>query len=191
MSLQLALSQERFAPGEWITGTVFVHAYVPARSLAVHVTLFEATRSYTEEVLTGWTGFLAQGPLAERSSFPFQLQLPPAVPPPYRSEWGELYWEVDAKADVAGGADAHARQRILVLPPGVEKDSLVHPGSIERIVPGTLAAVGAALTGSLPDSAPTASSAPGSFPAGWHPDPWLEKRLRWWDGNAWTGHLAD
>ena len=195
MSLQLALPTDRFAPGEWITGTVFVHAYVPARSLAVHVTLFESTRSYTEEVITGWTGFLSQGPLPERSSFPFQLQLPLNVPPPYRSEWGELYWEVDAKADVAGGTDAHSRQRILVLPPGVEEDSLVHPGSVERpgIVPGTLAAAGAAagITASPPPLAPTASSAPGTFPAGWHPDPWLEKRLRWWDGNAWTGHTAD
>lgn len=193
MSLQLQLERDRLAPGDWISGTVYAHAAVQARSLAVYVTLFESTRSFTEEVLTGWTGFLHQGVVPERSSFPFRLQLPPSVPPPYRSEWGELHWEVDAKADVPSGIDAHAKQRILVLPPGVSEESLVHPGSIESpgIVPGTLAAAGAAITGSAPESGPSASSAPGSFPAGWHADPWLEKRLRWWDGNGWTGHTAD
>jgi hypothetical protein len=28
-------------------------------------------------------------------------------------------------------------------------------------------------------------------PAGWHPDPHGEKRLRYFDGNAWTAHVAD
>ena len=42
-----------------------------------------------------------------------------------------------------------------------------------------------------PGGAPSAEAQPGSFPADWYPDPWLQKRLRYWDGNAWTGHLAD
>jgi protease PrsW len=29
-----------------------------------------------------------------------------------------------------------------------------------------------------------------SAPPGWHPDPWGQARLRWWDGQAWTGHVA-
>ncbi|MDX6659412.1 MAG: hypothetical protein QOJ55_234 [Solirubrobacteraceae bacterium] len=28
-------------------------------------------------------------------------------------------------------------------------------------------------------------------PAGWHADPWRQKRLRYWDGTQWTGHTAD
>jgi hypothetical protein len=28
-------------------------------------------------------------------------------------------------------------------------------------------------------------------PAAWHPDPWGQKRLRYWDGTQWTGHTAD
>jgi RsiW-degrading membrane proteinase PrsW (M82 family) len=27
-------------------------------------------------------------------------------------------------------------------------------------------------------------------PPGWHADPWGQARLRWWDGRAWTGHVA-
>jgi hypothetical protein len=42
-----------------------------------------------------------------------------------------------------------------------------------------------------PGGAPSAEAQPGSFPADWYPDPWLHKRLRYWDGNAWTGHVAD
>jgi hypothetical protein len=28
-------------------------------------------------------------------------------------------------------------------------------------------------------------------PAGWHADPWGQKRLRYWDGTQWTGHTAN
>lgn len=30
-----------------------------------------------------------------------------------------------------------------------------------------------------------------SVPPGWHADPYGERRLRWWDGQQWTGHTAD
>lgn len=30
---------------------------------------------------------------------------------------------------------------------------------------------------------------PSSVPAGWHPDPWGQGTLRWWDGTGWTGHV--
>src|SRR5436309_5896997 len=29
---------------------------------------------------------------------------------------------------------------------------------------------------------------PAAVPAGWHPDPWRQRRLRYWDGAQWTGH---
>ncbi len=36
-----------------------------------------------------------------------------------------------------------------------------------------------------------AQAVPVTLPApGWHADPWGHARLRWWDGRAWTGHVA-
>jgi hypothetical protein len=44
-------------------------------------------------------------------------------------------------------------------------------------------------------TAPTPTPSPGPTPPplaqpGWFADPWGQARLRWWDGNAWTAHLA-
>ena len=38
-----------------------------------------------------------------------------------------------------------------------------------------------------PLTQPAASQAPAS----WYPDPWRQARWRWWDGSAWTHHVAD
>ncbi len=27
--------------------------------------------------------------------------------------------------------------------------------------------------------------------AGWYPDPWVDGKIRWWSGSAWTQHVAD
>lgn len=171
--IALELSAERFGPAEWVSGRVLVQAPVPSqRALTVRVGFFERTEDYRTPVLSASTPPLAPaGPLTAGASLPFSLQLPPEVRPPYRSRWGELFWEVDAKVDVAGARDHHATRRILVLPPGVEEDML----------------------GETPAGAAAGTPPPPSSvnPAGWYPDPWLHKRLRWWDGTAWTGHLAD
>jgi hypothetical protein len=183
--IDLMLGQERFGPSDWIVGTVVTRAAIEVRSLEVLVSLYEETDDYKEAALTGRTGPLHFGPVAAGAAFPFRLQLPPQVVPPYRCEWGELYWEVDAKADIARGADLHARRRILVLPPGVAEDQLgsappsARPGVLTTMAQAAGIEVGAA-------TAPAASTAPG-----WYADPWLEKRLRWWDGERWTAGTAD
>lgn len=34
------------------------------------------------------------------------------------------------------------------------------------------------------------ATAPAGPVAGWHPDPWGQSRLRWWDGARWTEHTS-
>ena len=39
--------------------------------------------------------------------------------------------------------------------------------------------------------APVGPLPPAPPPAGWHPDPRGQARLRWWDGTRWTDHTSD
>ena len=171
--LALALERDRLEPGEWLRGEVVVLQQADARSLEVFVHYLERTEDYKEPALTGRTGPLHRGPLPAGARLPFALQLPPEAPPPYRSRFGELYWEVDAKLDQPG-RDAHAEQRIAVAAAGMDHAAMVGPGAAE--LPWDRA------------TGPRAASPPAP---GWYADPWLEKRLRWWDGRAWSGHTSD
>jgi hypothetical protein len=38
---------------------------------------------------------------------------------------------------------------------------------------------------------PMSPTAPSTTPAGWHPDPSGRHQHRYWDGSAWTEHVAD
>ena len=85
------------------------------------VRLLGAALEFHEDSLSGgnkvansiWTPLQREGELAEGMRFPFALTLPGDALPGYRSENGELYWEVHVHSDEAG-RDAHVRKRILV-----------------------------------------------------------------------------
>lgn len=42
-----------------------------------------------------------------------------------------------------------------------------------------------------PPPPPPPEPEPQQFPADWYPDPHGQHRLRYWDGSAWTDHVAD
>lgn len=219
-ALEVRVESVRVAPGTVVKGTVVTYAEVPgARGLEVFLGLYERTRDYRDVARETRTGPLHVGPVPAGLALPFAIGLPADAVPAYRSRWGALTWELDAKVDVARGRDVHAIVELDVRPPGVEDDQLRGPGVGEYVgaggggpfggagpfggggggglAGGVLAAAGLAgspgggSAGSGSAAAPDASAAPGSFPAAWYADPWLEKRLRYWDGQRWTSHTAD
>jgi Protein of unknown function (DUF2510) len=56
--------------------------------------------------------------------------------------------------------------------------------SFERDAAAATGEPGAARAG---EPAAAAAAPP---PAAWYPDPWRQARLRWWDGQGWTGHTS-
>ncbi|HEX8053869.1 MAG TPA: DUF2510 domain-containing protein [Thermoleophilaceae bacterium] len=82
-----------------------------------------------------------------------------------------------------GAAGGYGQPGGMQLPGGVQADPA---GFQQPAGPQPIASPPAPAGG-----APSAEALPGSFAADWYPDPWLQSRLRYWDGNAWTGHLAE
>jgi hypothetical protein len=111
--LELQLDRERYALGETIRGTVQVLDGGSSRSLEVLLNYYEETEHFAEVAGSTSTGPLQTGDLTTGMSFDFELTLPPDALPNYRSEHGELYWEVDARSEKRG-PDTHARRRIEV-----------------------------------------------------------------------------
>ena len=116
MSLRLELELERdsFRPGESVAGAVLVAEGGGSRALEAALVLHEKSPDYDEAPVTV-SRELHTGDVQTGQSFDFSLQLPDTAVPGYRSEHGELYWELDVKSDEAG-FDTHVRRRIEVLP---------------------------------------------------------------------------
>ena len=105
--LELWLDREHYAPGDAVRGTVRVVAGDGSRSLEVMLNYNEKTDDYAAVAASVSSGPLNTGDLTTGMSFGFELALPPDAFPNYRSEHGELFWEVDARSDEVG--DRHPR----------------------------------------------------------------------------------
>jgi sporulation-control protein spo0M len=149
--------------------------------------------------------------------YPFQIPLPEGVPPTFAAAKSYMHWYLEGIVDRKMRSDFVCETEVVVYtgagePPaagqplapgqvasmpvagGAEPGGMGLPGGAQ-VPPGTFGQPGgtqplAAPIGP-PGGAPNAEAQPGSFPADWYPDPWLKSRLRYWDGNAWTGHVAD
>jgi hypothetical protein len=115
LRLEIRLGRESFQAGQAVTGSVLVAEGGGSRNLEAALELHEKSPDY-EEVPVMVAQALHTGELKTGRSFDFALQLPGTAVPGYRSEHGELYWELDVKSDEAG-LDTHVRRRIEVLPP--------------------------------------------------------------------------
>jgi hypothetical protein len=112
---QLELDQERYTPGDTIRGTILVLEGGSSRSLEALLEYHEKTDDYSHIAASIPSGPLHTDDLATGRAFQFELSLPPNAFPNYRSENGELYWELDIKSDEFG-RDTHERHRIEVGP---------------------------------------------------------------------------
>lgn len=112
---QLQLDRERYRPGDTIRGTILVLEGGSSRSLEVLLEYNEKTEDYLEVATSISSGPLHAGDLAKGTSFDVELALPEDAFPNYRSEHGELYWQLDIKSDEFG-RDTHERSRIEVEP---------------------------------------------------------------------------
>jgi hypothetical protein len=113
--LDLRLDRERYAPGDTIRGTIHVLEGGQSRSVEALLNYNEKTEDYAAVATSVSSGPLQAGDLATGMSFEFELALPPDAFPNYRSEHGELYWELDIKSEELG-PDTHERRRIDVAP---------------------------------------------------------------------------
>ncbi len=128
VGLELTLERPTFAPGEMVTGSVYVREGGRSRSLQVLLNYGERTADYTEIAWQTGTGPLHQGPLMSGSSFPFSLPLPADALPGYACSFGELFWEVHAHSDEFG-FDSHAQLRIDMRPDAAAPGAAPAPGA--------------------------------------------------------------
>ncbi|MGI8807004.1 MAG: hypothetical protein ACR2KK_04030 [Acidimicrobiales bacterium] len=114
--LEVTLENEACVPGDTVRGTVFVVEDEKSRSLTASLEYHEKTEEYSHMATCIPGGHLHEGDLTAGMSFDFTLQLPADALPNFRSQHGELYWEVHARSDEPG-FDTHARRRLSVSLP--------------------------------------------------------------------------
>lgn len=125
-AFEVQLEREAFAPGERVSGSVLVTEGGSSRALEVALEFHESSPDY-EEVPVTRSVSLHAGDVQAGQSLPFALELPADALPAYRSEHGELYWEVDVKSDEMG-RDTHVRRRIEVVSEAVPEEPDIFAG---------------------------------------------------------------
>ncbi|HEX8743788.1 MAG TPA: DUF2510 domain-containing protein [Thermoleophilaceae bacterium] len=172
----------------------------------------ESTQSGPEVELARDVKLEAGQPL----QYPFQIPLPEGVPPTFAAAKSYMHWYLEGIVDRKMRSDFVCECEVVVFTGAGEPQAVQQPqpGQVQSVPVATGAqAGGLQLPGGVqpdpatfgrpggaqplasppapPGGAPAAEARPGSFPADWYPDPWLHARLRYWDGNAWTGHTAE
>jgi hypothetical protein len=134
------LDRPSYSPGEVVKGSVLVTEGGDSRGLEAVLEYKEEVADYLEVATSISSGTLHSGDLVAGSSFQFELPVPQDALPNYRSEHGELYWELDVLSDEAG-RDTHERRRIEVRPgvgPGAggSDRGMVEPAArVDRVRP--------------------------------------------------------
>jgi sporulation-control protein spo0M len=201
------LSGRVLHPGDQVTGVLTVNPRESAKARTIRVQ-FERRRTDTPDNMED-TEVATQVELArdvkleagQALQYPFQIPLPEGVPPTFAAAKSYMHWYLEGIIDRKMRSDFVTEVEVVVFSgsgeapaAGAQPGGMALPGGVQP-QPGTFGQPGgtqplAAPVGP-PGGAPSAEAQPGSFPADWYPDPWLKARLRYWDGNAWTGHVAE
>ena len=199
----LELSTRVLRPGEGISGELTITPRESFKGRAVRVQL-ERRRTDTPDNLHR-TETLDGAELAGKADFeagqtvrfPFELPLPIGVPPCFVTGKSNLHWFVEGIVDRRLKSDFVVEAEIAVYTgtpgpaPAAAQPAAAQPAAGQPAAVAASTVEAAAPAAPAVGGAPDANAAPGSHPANWYPDPWLHARLRYWDGNAWTGHTAD
>jgi hypothetical protein len=111
--LRIDLDGEEYRLGDAVTGKVVALSGGASRSLKVWLDYREETKDYKEVAASVEHHTLYEGPIADGASFDFELTLPVDGYPNYKSEHGELWWELNVKSDERG-RDTHESRRLDV-----------------------------------------------------------------------------
>jgi hypothetical protein len=113
---RIDLDREDYRLGDTVKGKVVAVEGGNSRSLELWLDYREKTKDYDEVGATVEHPTLNEGPITDGALFDFALTLPVDGYPNYKSEHGELWWELHVKSDEAG-RDTHERRRIEVTAP--------------------------------------------------------------------------
>ena len=208
------LSTRILRPGSQVTGVLTINPRESAKARSIRVQ-FERRRTDTpdnmEDVEVATEVELAKDVKLEAGQslqYPFQIPLPEGVPPTFAAAKSYMHWYLEGVADRKMRSDFVTEAEVVVYTGSGEPPAAAQPGAAGQPAAGGMALPGGAQPdpGTFgqpggaqpiaapfgpPGGAPSAEAQPGSFPPDWYPDPWLKARLRYWDGNAWTGHVAE
>jgi uncharacterized protein DUF2510 len=195
----LDMSTRFLRPGEGMTGTLTIapRESVKGRSIRVQAERrridtpdnITRTESLPGVELAGATDLEA----GQTYQFPFDLWLPQGVPPTFNAAKNHQHWYVEGIVDRKMRSDFVVEAEIVVFTGNPMTAPGAQPAAVQQPAQPVAAAQPAPAAPSPAQPAPAAASAQPApaAGAGWHPDPWLHARLRYWDGNEWTGHTAD
>ena len=212
----IELSARQLRPGEQISGVLTITPSESVKGRSVRVQLerrrndtpddIERTETLPGVELAGDTKLEA----GQTVTFPFDVWLPAGLPPTFAAHKSNMHWFVEGIVDRKMRGDFVVEAEVVVYtgnpgapaaqpgaaqaagapapPPGAPP-----PPAAPQQPPALAPPAGAGPPGGpppAPDPGFVAASQATGTPAGWHPDPWLQARLRYWDGTQWTGHTA-
>jgi hypothetical protein len=112
-ALQLQLHDAHpYTLGETIAGNVLVLEGGRSRSLEVRLRYNEKTKDYSKATTT-FSASLHEGDLTKGTLFEFEVLVPEDGTPDYRTNHGELYWELAITSDELG-LDTQESRRVEV-----------------------------------------------------------------------------